>query len=231
MNLEATILLAKGAKGNAAAQLIWDSFSSPQLYFYAPLFAMAGIRELESTHPAHFKTLELFTSGTLAEYDASTMCQLTDFAHQKLLLLSLLSLCWGKRLVPYSELMQALQLSSVRQLEDLIITAFDIGLLSGKLDQKRQASLVVASCKARDVSLQQIPLLQKGLVEWHQQIEALLEQVKEKIQEVSEKVAAKELDEKEWQAKIETIQAKLQAEGFAWMLTDSRPISGPRKQR
>ncbi|KAJ3331258.1 hypothetical protein HDU91_003379, partial [Kappamyces sp. JEL0680] len=210
MNLEATILLAKGAKGNAAAQLIWDSFSSPQLYFYAPLFAMAGIRELESTHPAHFKTLELFTSGTLAEYDASTMCQLTDFAHQKLLLLSLLSLCWGKRLVPYSELMQALQLSSVRQLEDLIITAFDIGLLSGKLDQKR----------ARDVSLQQIPLLQKGLVEWHQQIEALLEQVKEKIQEVSEKVAAKELDEKEWQTKIETIQAKLQAEGFAWMLTD-----------
>ena len=53
------------------------------------------------------------------------------------MILTLISACKGKRIVEYAILMKELQLSSVRQVEDLIISAIEQDLLAGKLDQKK----------------------------------------------------------------------------------------------
>ncbi len=45
----------------------------------------------------------------------------------------------GVQTIPYSQLMGALEVENVRQLEDLLITdCFYSGLLKGKLDQERK---------------------------------------------------------------------------------------------
>jgi len=74
--------------------------------------------------------------GRLSDYDQLQMLELTKESQRKLMLLTLLSACKGKRVVEYAILMQELQLLSVRQVEDLIISAIEQDLLVGKLDQK-----------------------------------------------------------------------------------------------
>ena len=75
--------------------------------------------------------------GRLRDFNEENMLQFTESSKRKLLILTLLSACKGKRVVDYSTLMQELALSSVRQVEDLIISAIEQDLLVGKLDQKR----------------------------------------------------------------------------------------------
>lgn len=68
--------------------------------------------------------------------------------------------------ISYAKLMSQLEISNVRELEDLVISeCFYPGLLKGKLDQ-RQRCLHVYEAIARDVRPQEIPALVSGLGAW-----------------------------------------------------------------
>ena len=58
-----------------------------------------------------------------------------------------LSLCHPVQTIAYSQLTSQLGISSVRELEDLIITeCFYKGIISGKLDQQRRCLQASSSC-------------------------------------------------------------------------------------
>lgn len=63
--------------------------------------------------------------------------------------------------------MQQLDIPTVRELEDFIITeCFYSNILQGKLDQ-RQRCLQVHSTSSRDIKLQQLPELSSALAGWY----------------------------------------------------------------
>ena len=45
---------------------------------------------------------------------------------------------FSEQILPYSQLLENLQISSIRELEDLIIDAIYLEVIRGKLDQKEQ---------------------------------------------------------------------------------------------
>lgn len=55
---------------------------------------------------------------------------------RKLRLLTVVSLAEQSKLLPYTLLMQELQIDNVRELEDLVIEGISAGVIQGKLDQK-----------------------------------------------------------------------------------------------
>jgi COP9 signalosome complex subunit 7 len=83
-----------------------------------------------------YYVIRLFFVGTLQDYDQAEMCPLSPAARKKLLMLTLMSTCWGKRFVFYKDLMVLLHLESVREVEDVIISAIELELMKAKLDQK-----------------------------------------------------------------------------------------------
>ena len=69
LGLEQFLLLAKSAKGAAAAQLVHEATSSPGLYVFGELLEMETIQGLSGTEHAHFlRLLEVFAFGTYTDY-------------------------------------------------------------------------------------------------------------------------------------------------------------------
>ena len=69
LGLEQFLLLAKSAKGAAAAQLVHEATSSPGLYVFGELLEMETIQGLGGTEHAHFlRLLEVFAFGTYTDY-------------------------------------------------------------------------------------------------------------------------------------------------------------------
>jgi len=75
--------------------------------------------------------------------------------------------CAGvEQVIPYAELMAALDIANIRELEDLLITeCFYSGLVTGKLDQARQC-LRVADAASRDVRAADVAPVLDGLAAW-----------------------------------------------------------------
>jgi hypothetical protein len=70
------------------------------------------------------------------------------------------------QVIPYAELMAALDIANIRELEDLLITeCFYSGLVTGKLDQARQC-LRVADAASRDVRAADVAPVLDGLAAW-----------------------------------------------------------------
>ena len=73
VGLEQFLLLAKSAKGAAAAQLVQEATSTPGLYVFGELLEMDTIQALnESEHAPLLRLLEVFTYGTYTDYKGET---------------------------------------------------------------------------------------------------------------------------------------------------------------
>ena len=69
-------------------------------------------------------------------------------------------------MIPYADLMAALDIANIRELEDLLISeCFYSGLVTGKLDQRRQC-LRVADAASRDVRAADLQPILDGLAAW-----------------------------------------------------------------
>ena len=69
--------------------------------------------------------------------------------------------------IPYADLMASLDIANIRELEDLLITeCFYSGLVTGKLDQRRQC-LRVADAVSRDVRAGDLAPVLAGLAAWY----------------------------------------------------------------
>jgi COP9 signalosome complex subunit 7 len=67
--------------------------------------------------------------------------------------------------LPYGDLLQALDISNVRELEDLIIDAIYLDLLHGKLDQKEE-QLEVTYTMGRDLEPGKLEQILAALEDW-----------------------------------------------------------------
>ncbi|GAA5823866.1 hypothetical protein JCM11251_003324 [Rhodosporidiobolus azoricus] len=152
--LEPFILLAKSARGSAAAALVGQAVAAPGVYVFSELLEQASIKDLANSeqHQAQYRLLELFAYGTWADYDTKrdNYPTLTPDQETKLKQLTILTLATQSRSIPYSLLLSTLSLPSIPALEDLLISAFYADVLSGRLDQKAGV-LEVTSAHGRDV--------------------------------------------------------------------------------
>eukprot|EP01031_Cornospumella_fuschlensis_P038294 gene38294-46534_t len=139
--LEQYCILAKAQKGRACAILVQQVINHRKIFVFGELLNMPSIQSLaDSEFQREFATLNLFAYGTYQDYlsNPSSYIELSDGQLNKLRQLSVLSLVAERQGVSYQELMDALGLSSVSSLEDLLISCIYANLLSGKLDQMRR---------------------------------------------------------------------------------------------
>lgn len=119
-------------------------------------------------HHQSYRLLELFAYGAIGDYAAASTSfpPLNQAQIAKLKHLTLVNLASLSRTLSYGELLSALDLNSVRALEDLVIEAIYAGLIQGRLDQRLQR-LEVEWTLGRDVKgSEEIETILRSLQEW-----------------------------------------------------------------
>ncbi|CAO1618303.1 unnamed protein product [Sympodiomycopsis kandeliae] len=113
--IETYLLLAKSARGVAAAKLVVEATGAPGCYVFAELMDSDGVRELlqDPSQAPSKNLLELFQLGTLSTYLASPSSypRLSQDHIKKLRQLTLVSAASQSRILHYDELLQHLALN------------------------------------------------------------------------------------------------------------------------
>ncbi|KAL5648751.1 hypothetical protein ACJX0J_039560, partial [Zea mays] len=101
---------------------------------------------------------------------------------RKLKQLSVLTLAESTKILPYDQLMQELDVSNVRELEDFLINEcmYARGIVRGKLDQLRRC-FEVQFAAGRDLTPDQLNNMIEILSDWLGTSDSLLHQIQEKI--------------------------------------------------
>ncbi|KIY52062.1 hypothetical protein FISHEDRAFT_56288 [Fistulina hepatica ATCC 64428] len=178
--LEPFLLIGKSIKGAAAAKLIHDATSAPGVFL-----------ENSEQHAKAFALLQLFAFRTYHDYlqhkdlyPTLNAAQVTKLKH-----LSIVSLATERRIIPYSELLSALDMPNVRELEDLIIDAIYLDLLRGKLDQN-ESQLEVEYIMGRDLAPGSLESVLTALQDWASVTTSVLATLDDKIAQVARDAAA-----------------------------------------
>lgn len=182
--LEQFCLLAKSARGKALVQLIETATSEPNLFAFGELLEAPHIKEMEgSEHAASLELLKLFAFGTWPEYKAraGTLPKLSPRQVLKLKQLTVMTLAETSKTLTYETLMQQLDVSNVRELEDLLINdCMYAGIAKGKLDQQRRCFEVQFSL-GRDLRPGQLDDMVSSLGTWMSTAESLLSTIEDRI--------------------------------------------------
>lgn len=201
--LEQFVLLAKSTKGAAALELIKQVLEAPGAHVFGELLDMPNILELDNgPHSNYFNTLNLFAYGTYRQYlnNKSKFIELTDIQKKKLQHLTIVTLATKMKCIPYSVLLQELDVKNVRDLEDLIIEAIYSDIIQGKLDQKN-SQLEIDYAIGRDIRPEDIGAIVNTLQEWCDSCEAVLacieSQVNKANNEKNQKIKHREAIEQE----------------------------------
>ncbi|KAG8871552.1 hypothetical protein FRB97_008583 [Tulasnella sp. 331] len=196
--LEPFLLMAKSAKGAAAAKLIQDATSAPGVFVFAELLEVNNIQEL-ATNPQHapfLELLKLFSYGNYDEYKAHKDALPPLNANQliKLKNLSIVSLSSKSRILPYAHLKTYLDIGTMRELEDLIIDAMYQDVLRGRLDQKEQ-QLEVEYTMGRDLRPGQLEEILAALKDWSQSTAQVIAALDTKLLQIDAHVAQQKLNQ------------------------------------
>merc|ERR1712098_890996 len=112
---------------------------APGLFVFGELLDMANIQDLANGPSSSYLTLlNIFAYGTYRSLSQSVepLPEMTDIMKRKLRLLTVVSLAEQNKVLAYSLLMSELDISTVRDLEDLVIEGISAGVVQGKLEQK-----------------------------------------------------------------------------------------------
>lgn len=162
--------LAQGQEGLALVFLIEKVLSSPKIYTFGEFLSLPNVSALSGDASASqtdrekclqsYNTLELFAYGTYHDYinNKSNYIELSDIMQNKLKQLSVISMAETSKVIPYADLQEALEISEIRALEDLLIETIYAGLISAKLNQL-DSVVRVQSTVGRDVKPQDISVL------------------------------------------------------------------------
>lgn len=174
--LEQFVLLAKGAKGAAATELIKQVLEAPGVYVFGELLDMPNIKELETGQfQNYYELLQIFAHGTYKSYleNRDKLPPLSDAQKKKLQHLTIVSLATKMNCIPYSVLLNEVDIKHVRDLEDLIIDAIYADIIRGKLDQKN-SYLEVDFAIGRDFKEEDLNTMIETLQEWCDSCESVL---------------------------------------------------------
>jgi len=218
--LEPFLLMSKSAKGAAAAKLIQDATSAPGVFVFAELLDLPNIQELAKSeqHTPFYLLLQLFSYKTYQDYvqQKDALPSLNKAQITKLKHLSIVSLAMDRRVIPYADLLYALDMPTIRDLEDLIIDAIYLDILRGKLDQKEQ-QLEIEYTMGRDLEPGKIENVLSALKNWASTTSAVLSTLDAQLQSLASQsaanAAAAEEHEKTWQGTLKDIQDKQKERG------------------
>ncbi|XP_076284827.1 COP9 signalosome subunit 7 isoform X2 [Lasioglossum baleicum] len=182
--LEQFVLLAKTAKGAAAIELIKQAVETPGVNVFGELLDMPNIKELETgPYVQYWNTLNLFAYGTYKEYleNKDKVLELTPTQKKKLQHLTIVTLATKSRCIPYSVLLEELDIKNVRDLEDLIIEAIYADIIHGKLDQKNSQLEVDYAGLGRDVRPADTNVVAETLAAWGQACDTVLACIEDQV--------------------------------------------------
>lgn len=116
--------------------------------------------------------LRLFAYGTLADHRSALASggvpPLNAAQELKLKKLTVATLAENHKVLPYDDLMKQLEVSTVRELEDLLINeCMATGLVRGKLDQRRRC-FEVHYAVGRDLRPGQLKSLIAAVADWYE---------------------------------------------------------------
>ncbi|KZV43505.1 cop9 complex subunit 7a [Dorcoceras hygrometricum] len=195
---------AASVKGSALVNVIVEATSHPSLFAFAEILSVPTVIELEGTGDTIYRELlQIYAYGTWSEYksDACRLPQLVPDQVLKLKQLTVLTLAETNKVLPYDTLMQELDVTNVRELEDFLINGcMYVGILRGKLDQLRRC-FEVQFAAGRDLRPEQLGSMIETLAKWLSTSDNLLVSIQEKIKwadSMSEvhKKHTKEVDER-----------------------------------
>lgn len=218
--LEQFVLLAKSAKGPACAELIRQALEAPGVYVFGELLAMPNVLELENgPYADHLRTLRLFAYGTFAEYTENNngdggdqqLLVLSACMRRKLQHLTIVSMTVKSKRLPYDELLTALRIVNVRDLEDLIIDAIYADIVHGKLDQHKR-HFEVDYAIGRDVRPGDLGQIVSTLKEWSGACETVLKCLELQIERANDKKATQLRNRGEIDAEIRHIRDSLRTQ-------------------
>ncbi|XP_015605292.1 COP9 signalosome complex subunit 7b isoform X2 [Cephus cinctus] len=182
--LEQFVLLAKTAKGAAALELIKQAVETPGVHVFGELLDMPNIKELENgPHAEYWNTLNLFAYGTYKQYleNKDKLLELTATQKKKLQHLTIVTLATKLKCIPYSVLLEELDVKNVRDLEDLIIEAIYADIIHGKLDQKNSQLEVDYAGLGRDVRPEDAGVVVDTLAAWGQACDTVLACIEQQV--------------------------------------------------
>ncbi|KZT64026.1 hypothetical protein DAEQUDRAFT_733166 [Daedalea quercina L-15889] len=217
--LEPFLLISKSAKGAAAAKLIQDATSRPGVFVFAELLDLPNIQELADSeqYAQHYSLLQLFAYKTYQDYlqHKDALPSLNQAQVTKLKHLSLVSLAMESRKLPYRQLLEQLEMPTIRELEDLIIDAIYLDIIRGKLDQKEQ-QFDVEYTMGRDVEPGKIEALLSSLKNWADTTAAVLATLDQKLAaltvEAEQTKKKQEAYDQRYQATLKEVTDKHKAE-------------------
>ncbi|EAU93360.2 hypothetical protein CC1G_04339 [Coprinopsis cinerea okayama7 len=206
--LEPFLLMAKSAKGAAAAKLVQDATSAPGVFVFGELLDLNNIQELAKSeqHAKFYSLLQLFAYKTYQDYlqHKDSLPPLNPAQITKLKHLSIVSLASERRILPYADLLKALDVTTVRELEDLIIDAIYLDILQGKLDQKHE-QLEVEYTMGRDVNVEEggLEAILNALQTWATTTSSVLSTLDTKLQALSNQAQQRQRAQQEYDAELQ----------------------------
>ncbi|GMP62098.1 hypothetical protein CsSME_00024326 [Camellia sinensis var. sinensis] len=163
---------------------IQKATSHPSLFAFSEILSVPNVLELQGTeHSVYLDLLRLFAHGTWSDYksNASHLLQLVPDQILKLKQLTVLTLAETDKILPYDVLMQELDITNVRELEDFLINeCMYVGIVRGKLDQLRRC-FEVQFAAGRDLRPGQLGSMIQTLSNWLTTSDNLLITIQEKI--------------------------------------------------
>jgi len=185
--LEQFVLLAKNARGAAAVELIKQALESPGVFVFGELLDMPNIQDLMNTpHGPYLTLLNIFAFGTFKNLSESVepLPEVSEAMSRKLRLLTVVSLAETSKVLAYSLLMTELGLSTVRELEDLVIEGISAGVVQGKLDQK-SSHFEVDYVIGRDIRKTDIGSIVSVLSAWCDNCDNMLRGIEGQVDKVN----------------------------------------------
>jgi COP9 signalosome complex subunit 7 len=174
--LEQFKLLCKATSGRATAAIVEKVVRHRHMFVFGEILQLECVQRLRGTpEEPTLRMLEVFAYGELADYtrQRETLPALPEAALRKLRQLTLMSLASRSKTLAYAQLFEALQLSSVRELEDLVIASTYQNLVRGKLNHAERR-FEVQGAAARDVTRAELDYMIERLGVWCERSERLM---------------------------------------------------------
>ncbi|XP_073139850.1 COP9 signalosome complex subunit 7-like isoform X2 [Henckelia pumila] len=205
---------AESFEGSALVNLIVEATSHPSLFAFSEILSVPTVIELEGTGNSIYRALlRMYAYGTWSEYksDAHRLPQLVPDQVLKLKQLTVLTLAELNKVLPYDTLMQELDVTNVRELEDFLINScMYVGIVRGKLDQLRRC-FEVQFAAGRDLRPQQLSSMIETLANWLSTSDKLLVSIQEKIKWADSMGEIDKKHRKEVDERVEEVKKALSA--------------------
>eukprot|EP00457_Paulinella_chromatophora_P012264 gb/GEZN01012463.1/.p1 GENE.gb/GEZN01012463.1/~~gb/GEZN01012463.1/.p1 ORF type:complete len:271 (+),score=43.23 gb/GEZN01012463.1/:74-886(+) len=212
--LEGFVTLMSSAKGDQCVMVLKQALKDPRIFVFGELVDhpnAAALAEDPKTAP-WLELLKIFAYGTFRDYTAkkASLPKISEAEAQKLKMLTIVSQASVNKELSYASIMEAVDISMVRMLEDLIIETVYLGLLNGQLDQKR-GLLLVQSSIARDIGPADVAEMRKNLTIWLTASEDLVKTLSSHVEQADTTREKERKNEAERSKKIDSIRESIRA--------------------